>query len=106
MSIQTYQWGNTRRSSFRVERWTWSMRGWLLVALILAVLLHWWMFQIYDTYSLHQASARMMADPRPERIAVNPEVLQDRPAQPVIPDIIAPSDSPPEPDTKADYRAG
>jgi outer membrane protein OmpA-like peptidoglycan-associated protein len=104
MSIQTYQWGNTRRSSFRVERWTWSMRGWLLVALILAVLLHWWMFQIYDTYSLHQASARMMADPRPERIAVNPEVLQDRPAQPVIPDIIAPSDSPPEPDTKADFQ--
>lgn len=104
MSIQTYQWGNTRRSSFRVERWTWSMRGWLLVALILAVLLHWWMFQIYDTYSLHQASARMLADPRPERIAVNPEVLQDRPAQPVIPDIIAPSDSPPEPDTKADFQ--
>lgn len=103
MSIQTYNWGNTRRSSFRVERWTWSMRGWFLVALILAVLLHWWLYRMFESYDFG-TSARQLDKPMPERIAVNPEVIQDRPAQPVIPDIIAQSDTPPMPDTKADFQ--
>lgn len=103
MSIQTFNWGNTRRSAFRVERWTWSMRGWLLVALILAVLLHWWLYRMFENHSFSNTSSRLEQN-RSQRIAVNPEVLQDRPAQPVIPDIIAPSDSPPEPETKADFQ--
>ena len=104
MSIQTYNWGNTRRSSFRVERWTWAMRGWLLFAIILAVFFHWVLYRVFENYDFSKANSSA-EPPRPERIAVNPQVIQeDKPAVPVIPDIIAPSESPPQPETKADFQ--
>ena len=32
MSVQSYQWNDARRSGFRMERWSWSLRLWGLFA--------------------------------------------------------------------------
>lgn len=103
MSIQSDNWGNARRSSFRMERWTWSMRGWLVVALLLAILLHWWLYRFFDNYHFNVVPLNRET-PKPERIAINPEALKDKAPVREIPDIIAPSDTPPEPQTKADFQ--
>ncbi len=103
MAVSTYQWGNVRRSSFQVERWSWSLRGWMLFALILAVAFHWWLFYLFNNLDIgrRMISQSPTDTPRPERIRIDPELLKDQKAVQNIPDIIAPSDKPPEPKVKA-----
>jgi outer membrane protein OmpA-like peptidoglycan-associated protein len=106
MAVSTYQWGNVRRSSFQVERWSWSLRGWLLFALILAVAFHWWLYYLFNNLDIGR---RMITQgpgeiPKPERISINPELLKEQKAVKEIPDILAPSDKPPEPQVKADIQ--
>ncbi len=103
MAVSTYQWGNVRRSSFQVERWSWSLRGWFLFALILAVAFHWWLYYLFNNLDIGRkmTSPNATETPRPERIAINPELLKDQKAIKNIPDVLAPSDKPPEPQVKA-----
>lgn len=78
------------------------MRGWLLVAFVLAVLFHWWLYNFFENYQF--ASSVRPAEAKQERFTISPEALQDREAIREIPDIIAPSEKPPEPQTKADFQ--
>lgn len=105
-SYQAPQWGNVRRSSFQVERWSWSLRWWFCVALVLAVAFHWWLFFLFSNLELGRQLLPVAPQekPRPERIAINPELLKDQKAIEHIPDILAPSDKPPEPKVKADLQ--
>ncbi len=103
MSSQVYQWGNARRSSFRVERWSWSLRFWLLTAFVLAILFHWWLYYFFNNIELGKSMLpRNNAKIRPERITISPEVMKDQKAIQTIPDIIVPSDNPPS--IKADIQ--
>jgi outer membrane protein OmpA-like peptidoglycan-associated protein len=89
-----------------VERWSWSLRGWFIFALILAVAFHWWLYYLFNNLDLGRKmiSPHATETPRPERIAINPELLKDQKAVKNIPDILAPSDKPPEPQVKADLQ--
>lgn len=103
MSTQTYQWGNTRRSSFRVERWSWSLRFWLLMAFVLAILFHWWLYYFFNNIELGRGMLpHNNAKVRPERITISPDMLKDQKAIKTIPEIIAPSEKPPQ--MKADIQ--
>lgn len=103
MATQTYQWGNTRRSAFRVERWSWSLRFWLFMAFVLALLFHGWLYYFFSNIELGKGMLpHNNAKIRPERVTINPEILKDQKAIQNIPDIIAPSEKPPE--MKADIQ--
>ncbi len=106
MAVSTYQWGNVRRSSFQVERWSWSLRGWLLFALILAVAFHWWLYYLFNNLDIGRKMITQGPGetPKPERISISPELLKEQKAVKNIPDILAPSDKPPEPQVKADIQ--
>lgn len=96
--------GNTRREAFRIERWSWRLRGWLFVALLLAGLFHWWLFYFFNNIEFGQQLITPPKEKVRERIAIDPRVLQDKPAVQEIPDIIAPSTEIPEPQVKADFQ--
>jgi outer membrane protein OmpA-like peptidoglycan-associated protein len=106
MAASTFQWGNVRRSSFQVERWSWSLRGWLLFAVLLAGAFHWWLFVLFSNYEFGK-DMMPKADAPPaerERLAINPDLLKEKKAIQNIPDVLAPSDTPPEPKVKADLQ--
>jgi outer membrane protein OmpA-like peptidoglycan-associated protein len=104
MAAPTFQWGNVRRSSFQVERWSWSLRAWLAFAVLLAAAFHWWLFFLFSNLELGR---RFMPKgdaikAAPERLAISPDLLKDKKAVQNIPDVLAPTDKPPEPQVKAD----
>lgn len=105
MSTQTYPWSNTRRTAFKFERWSWSLRLWLLFAFGLAILFHWWLYYFFSTvdFGKQMLPTEEQKKPRSERIAINPEALKDQKAITHIPDLIAPSDKA-EPQLKADLQ--
>ncbi len=106
MATTTYQWGNMRRPSFQTERWSWSLRGWLCVALLLGAAFHWWLYFLFSNLEFGKNSSLKMLQetPRHDRVAINPELLKDQKAVQNIPDILAPSDEPPQPHVKADLQ--
>lgn len=102
MAEITYPWQSNRRAAFRVERWSWSALGWLVVAFMLAVGFHWWLFYFFSNVDFGRnmlPKAKVLE--RPERIAINPDVLKDQKPIQEIPDVIAPSN---EPMVKADFQ--
>lgn len=106
MATTSIQWGNMRRSSFQVERWSWSLRGWLCVALVMGAAFHWWLYFLFCNLELGKDSSLKMLQetPRVDRVTINPELLKDQKALQNIPDILAPSDEPPQPHVKADIQ--
>jgi outer membrane protein OmpA-like peptidoglycan-associated protein len=103
MAETTYPWQNTRRAAFRVERWSWSALGWLLVAFMLAVGFHWWLFYFFSNVDFgRNMLPKAKVQERPERIAINPDVLKDQKPIQEIPDVIAPSNN--DPKVKADFQ--
>jgi len=103
---QAFEWGNVRRSSFQVERWSWRLRWWFCVALALAVVFHWWLYFLFSNLELGRQMMPVAPQekPRPERLAINPELLKDQKAIQQIPDVLAPSVKPPEPQVKASLQ--
>src|ERR1700760_987785 len=105
MAVSTYQWGNVRRSSFQVERWSWSLRGWLIFALVLAVAFHWWLYYLFNNLDLgRKMISQNPVEPPRSRVVISPELLKEQKAVQNIPDVLAPSEKPPEPKTKADLQ--
>ncbi len=105
-SYQDFEWGNVRRSSFQIERWSWSLRWWFFVAIVLALAFHWWLYFLFNNLELGRQvmSQGPQENPRPERLAISPELLKDQKAIQHMPDILAPWDKPPEPQVKADLQ--
>jgi outer membrane protein OmpA-like peptidoglycan-associated protein len=100
MSGQTYYWGNVRRSAFKIERWSWSLRWWLFVAFLLAVGLHIWLYELFNNLEVGKRFLPEVAKvkERPARMQLDPEILKKQEAIREIPDVIAP----PQPQVKAD----
>jgi outer membrane protein OmpA-like peptidoglycan-associated protein len=105
-SYQAFEWGNVRRSSYKVERWSWSLRWWFCVATVLALAFHWWLYFLFCNLELGRRAMPLgpMEKARPERLAINPDLLKEEKAIQHIPDILAPSDKPPEPQVKANLQ--
>lgn len=92
MATETFQWSNRRRTAFSVERWSWTAIGWLFVAFVLAVLFHWWLFYFFSNVEFGRSLLPQAREvERPDRIAINPNVLKDQDPIKDIPDMIAPS---------------
>lgn len=102
MSAQAYQWNSTRRSAFRVERWSWTLRLWAIFAFVLALLFHWWLYLFFNNYEFGR---RMLPAPKVEtrhdRLTIDPKVLQEHQAVREIPDVALPTDAP---QVKADFQ--
>lgn len=102
MSVQTVQWSNSRRSSFRVERWSWSLRLWGLFAFVLALLFHWWLYLFFNNFEFGK---RMLASPKEktkqDRLTIDPKVLKEQQAVQQIPDVVLPTN---QPQVKADFQ--
>ena len=102
MATQTYQWSNSRRPAFRVERWSWTMRWWLFVAFVLAGLFHWWLFYFFGNMEFGKRMLPAPKEkPRQDRLALDPRVLQEQQAIREIPDLLVPAD---KPQVKADFQ--
>ena len=96
--VSSYRWENSRRSSFTIERWSWGLRLWMVAAIGLALLFHFWMFVVMRNIGLSAPidSGIVRERPRMERIAINPDLMKEKRALQTIPDKIAdqPQDKP------------
>ena len=65
-----------------MERWFWSLRGWMLFALILAVAFHWWLFYLFNNLDICccMITQSPTDTPRPERIQIDPALLKEQKA--------------------------
>lgn len=103
MSAQTFEWNNNRRSSsFRVERWSWSLRLWAIFAFILALLFHWWLYLFFSNFELGKSMLPPPKEkPKQERLAIDPKILKEQAAVQEIPDVLLPAE---QPQVKADFQ--
>lgn len=92
----TYQWSTTPNASFR-SRDDWSLKWWMLLAVILSFVFHGVLYVSFDTLGLADKPV-VLNDNMPERLRIDPELLKDQKAIQEIPEIIAPGN---EPDIKA-----
>jgi outer membrane protein OmpA-like peptidoglycan-associated protein len=102
MSVQSYQWNDARRSGFRMERWSWSLRLWGLFAFVLALLFHWWLYLFFNNFEL--GKKMLTAAPkqaRQDRLTLDPKVLKEQQAVQEIPELALPTD---KPQMKADFQ--
>jgi outer membrane protein OmpA-like peptidoglycan-associated protein len=102
MPAETYDWSNSRRSAFQVERWSWTLRLWALFAFVLALLFHWWLYLFFNNFEFGK---RMLPPPKKEtkqdRLKLDPKVLQEQKAVQHMPKEILP-EGPPA--VKADFQ--
>jgi outer membrane protein OmpA-like peptidoglycan-associated protein len=92
---QTPSWNTTPRSSFR-SREDWSLKWWMMFAVILSVVFHGLLYVGWDKISLaiKAASPASNLDPVPERVKIDPSLLQEQKAIQEIPELIAPGNQP------------
>ncbi|SKA75938.1 Outer membrane protein OmpA [Prosthecobacter debontii] len=93
---QSPVWSSTPRSSFR-SREDWSLKWWIMFALILSFLLHGLLYVSFDKISVflgHSIPQQQVAAKVPERIKIDPKLLQEQKAIQEIPEMIAPGNQP------------
>ncbi|TDU70994.1 OmpA family protein [Prosthecobacter fusiformis] len=93
---QSSTWSSTPRSSFR-SREDWSLKWWTMFALILSFLLHGFLYVSFDKISRlmgHSVPQGKVAEKVPERMKIDPKLLQEQKAIQEIPEILAPGDQP------------
>lgn len=90
-------WNNTPRAAFR-SREDWSLKWWIMFALILSFVFHGLLFVSFDKISLVLGgSAQTVPTTKvPERIKIDPRLLQDQKAIQEIPEFIAPEGTKPD----------
>jgi len=93
---QSSTWSSTPRSSFR-SREDWSLKWWIMFALILSFLMHGLLYVSFDKISRllgHTMPQGKVTSKVPERIKIDPKLLQDQKAIQEIPELIAPGTQP------------
>lgn len=93
---QSPTWSSTPRSSFR-SREDWSLKWWIMFALILSFLLHGFLYVSFDKISRflgNTSPQEKVASKTPERIRIDPKLLQEQKAIHEIPELIAPGTQP------------
>ena len=98
-AIHTHEWSTTpTRAAYRSRR-DWSLRWWVMLAVIMSFVFH---GLLYVTFEFTDIGATLEAKPNervmPERVKINPELLQNQQAIQQIPESIAPNK---QPDIKA-----
>ncbi|MES2595559.1 MAG: OmpA family protein [Verrucomicrobiota bacterium] len=96
----TTNWNGTPRAAFRARE-DWSLKWWIMFALILSFCFHGLLYVSIDKISTVFGSTSMRAVPEkkvPDRIKIDPRLLQEQKAIQEIPEMIAPGN---QPDVKA-----
>ena len=98
-AIHTHEWSTTpTRAAYRSRR-DWSLRWWVMLAVIMSFVFH---GMLYVTFEFTGIGASLETKPNervmPERVKINPELLQNQQAIQQIPESIAPNK---QPDIKA-----
>jgi outer membrane protein OmpA-like peptidoglycan-associated protein len=89
-------WSSAPRSSFR-SREDWSLKWWIMFALILSFLMHGFLYVSFDKISRflgHSMPQAEVASKMPDRIKIDPKLLQEQKAIQEIPELIAPGTQP------------
>jgi outer membrane protein OmpA-like peptidoglycan-associated protein len=88
-------WSSTPRASFR-SREDWSLKWWIMFALILSFLFHGFLVISIDKIGLVMGSKPkpVQATKMPDRIKIDPRLLQEQTAIQEIPEMIAPGTKP------------
>ncbi len=91
----TSAWSSTPRSSFR-SREDWSLKWWIMFALILSFVFHGLLYVSFDKISrlVGTPTPPVKVNKVPERIKIDPKLLQDQKAIQEIPELIAPGTQP------------
>ncbi len=89
------RWSSTPRAAFR-SRDDWSLKWWIMFALILSILLHGLLLMSFDKISLVLGSNTPPVQEKEvsERIKIDPKLLQEQKAIQQIPELIAPGNKP------------
>lgn len=93
---QSTTWSSTPRSSFR-SREDWSLKWWIMFALILSFLMHGLLYVSFDKISRFLGSStppQVVNNKVPERFKIDPQKLQEQKAIQEIPELIAPGNQP------------
>jgi outer membrane protein OmpA-like peptidoglycan-associated protein len=92
-------WSSTPRASFRA-RDDWSLKWWVMFAVILSFGFHGLLYMSFDKISMVFGSVAkpVVQEKLPERIKIDPRLLQEQKAIQEIPEMIAPGN---QPDIKA-----
>lgn len=90
-------WKSQPRSSFR-SRDDWSLKWWIMFALILSVVFHGLLVMSFDKISrfLGHSHAQVKTPPKQERFTIDPKLLQEQQAVQKIPEMIAPAGTQPD----------
>lgn len=97
MAFESTTWSSHPRSSFR-SREDWSLKWWIMFALILSIALHGVLYLSFDEISRFLGHSQPVAvvPPKPERFTIDPKVLQEQKAVQQIPEMIAPAGTQPD----------
>lgn len=90
---QSTTWSSTPRASFRARE-DWSLKWWIMFAVILSVLFHGLLFMGFDRVSMRMAAHAPQMSKVPERVKIDPKLLQEQKAIQQIPELIAPGKLP------------
>lgn len=98
-AIHTHEWSTEpRRAAYRSRR-DWSLRWWVMLAVIMSFVFHGLLYVTFEFTGLGSAlQSKPVERVMPERVKINPELLQNQQAIQQIPETIAP---PKQPDIKA-----
>jgi len=98
-AIHTHEWSSEpRRAAYRARR-DWSLRWWVMLAVIMSFVFHGLLYVTFEFTDIG-TSLQPKTNERalPERVKINPELLQNQQAIQQIPETIAPNK---QPDIKA-----
>ena len=89
----TREWSTAPRAAFR-SREDWSLRWWMMFAVILSIGFHGLLYVGFETIGLGRSQAKPTQPPVRERISIAEELLRDQKAITEIPEILAPGNQP------------
>jgi outer membrane protein OmpA-like peptidoglycan-associated protein len=92
-----HEWSPAPRAAFR-SREDWSLRWWMMFAVILSIGFHGLLYVSFETFGIGQSEATVSQPPVRDRISIAEELLREQKAITEVPEIIAPGN---EPDIKA-----
>lgn len=98
-ATHTHEWNQEpKRAAYRSRR-DWSLRWWVMLAVIISIVFHGLLYVTFEFTGIGKSMQITMSERTvPERVKINPELLQNQKAVQQIPEVIAPNQ---QPDIKA-----
>ncbi|MBX7208398.1 MAG: OmpA family protein [Verrucomicrobiaceae bacterium] len=94
-AVHTHDWNQEpQRAAYRSRR-DWSLRWWMMLAVIISLVFHGLLYVTFEYTGIGRSMQMTMAERAvPERVKINPELLQNQQAIQQIPDALTPANMP------------